>query len=62
MTKIRINRASLFDAGEAVDEFDSDIREGIDNLDGEIFALVVYLPLAYVAREGIDELDADVGE
>ena len=39
---------------------DADIREGIDELDREVFAIVDELPLADVVREIVDGLDAQV--
>ena len=49
-------------AGEGVDELHLDVREGIDVLDGEVFAAGDDLPFADGVREGFDQLNPDIGK
>jgi len=45
-----------------LDVLDLDIREALDKLHGEIFAVVDKLPLANVIRERAHDFDAQVGK
>lgn len=49
-------------SGETIDELNADIREGIDELDGKVFAVIDELPLADVIGKIVDGLDAQVRE